>query len=449
MDTPPKSKNRVLPKLEVQGRSNSEEKVTELSQSPQSRDLSLFGKIQSGILHTFESLENRNFRLLWFGMVFSMWGIQMQMVARGILVYDLTGDYTITGFVGMGFAPSLLVVSLFGGVLGDRMERRSIIQMAQLVNGLLAGVVGVLILLGVIVWQHLFLVSMIQGAMFAFMMPARQAAIPSLVKKNQLANAFALNAMAMSMMSLIAPAIAGYVYQYIGPEVVYFGICAVMVSAVVFTSMVPKMYPSDRSIKDSVVRNMLAGFRYIGRNKILLQLMIYSVVVALLAMPFRMLVPAYAKDVYGSAGSSVGILLTATGLGALIGSVAIANLREGHHRGWILIGGALIAGLSLALISGFPVFLAGVVAMVGTGIGEQARWALGQSVMMENSADEFRSRVMSVLMMTYGLMPLGMYPLGWSMEQFGGQQAVGMIAFLLIGFGVLSVFLLPNLRRIK
>ncbi|MEC9293647.1 MAG: MFS transporter, partial [Chloroflexota bacterium] len=212
---------------------------------------------------------------------------------------------------------------------------------------------------------------------------------------------------------------------------------------------VPKMYPSDRSIKDSVVRNMLAGFRYIGRNKILLQLMIYSVVVALLAMPFRMLVPAYAKDVYGSAGSSVGILLTATGLGALIGSVAIANLREGHHRGWILIGGALIAGLSLALISGFPVFLAGVIAMVGTGIGEQARWALGQSVMMENSADEFRSRVMSVLMMTYGLMPLGMYPLGWSMEQFGGQQAVGMIAFLLIGFGVLSVFLLPNLRRIK
>jgi MFS family permease len=177
--------------------------------------------------------------------------------------------------------------------------------------------------------------------------------------------------------------------------------------------------------------------------------MIYSMVVALLAMPFRMLVPAYAKDVYGSAGSEVGFLLTATGLGALIGSIAIANLREGHHRGWVLIGGALIAGLSLALISGFPVFLAGLIAMVGTGIGEQARWALGQSVMMENAADEYRSRVMSVLMMTYGLMPLGMYPLGWSMEEFGGQQAVGITAVLLIGFSILAVFLLPNLRRIK
>ena len=443
------SKNGLLPNLEVKDRSDSDEKVTGPSNSSGPSNLSLSEKIQSAILHTFESLENRDFRLLWFGMVFSMWGIQMQMVARGILVYDLTGDYTITGFVGMGFAPSLLVVSLFGGVLGDRMERRSIIQIAQLVNGLLAGVVGILIFFGVVVWQHLFVVSMIQGAMFAFMMPARQAAIPSLVKKHQLANAFALNAMAMSIMSLVAPAIAGYVYQFIGAEVVYFFICAVMVSAVVFTSMVPKMYPSDKSIKDSVVRNMLARFRYIGRNKVLLQLMIYSIVVALLAMPFRMLVPAYAKDVYGSAGSSVGILLTATGLGALIGSIAIANLREGHHRGWVLIGGALIAGLSLALISGFPVFLAGVIAMVGTGIGEQARWALGQSVMMENSADEYRSRVMSVLMMTYGLMPLGMYPLGWSMEKFGGQQAVGMIAVLLIAFGVLAVFLLPNLRRIK
>jgi hypothetical protein len=123
--------------------------------------LSLLGKINPIHLlsHTFESLENRNFRLLWFGMVFSMWGIQMQMVARGILVYDLTGDYTITGFVGMGFAPSLLVVSLFGGVLGDRMERRSIIQIAQLVNGLLAGLVGILVLVDVVVWQHLFAVS--------------------------------------------------------------------------------------------------------------------------------------------------------------------------------------------------------------------------------------------------------------------------------------------------
>ena len=126
----------------------------------------------------------------------------MQMVARGILVYELTDDALITGIVGLGFAPSLLIVSLFGGVLGDRMDRRLIIQLSQIGNGLLAGVVGYLIISGSVVWGHLFAVSVAQGAMFALQMPARQAAIPSLVGKHQLANAFALNAMAMSMMTL-------------------------------------------------------------------------------------------------------------------------------------------------------------------------------------------------------------------------------------------------------
>jgi len=133
--------------------------------------------------------------MLWFGMVLAMGGFQMQMIARGILVYDMTGDAFITSIVGMGFAPSLLIVSLYGGVLGDRVERRLIIQLSQVANGILAGVVAFLIITGTIAWGHLLAVSVFQGAMFAVQMPARQAVIPSLVGKNQLANAFALNAM--------------------------------------------------------------------------------------------------------------------------------------------------------------------------------------------------------------------------------------------------------------
>ena len=399
--------------------------------------------------HTFESLENRNFRLLWLGMVVSMAGLQMQMMARGLLVYDLTNDYMIAGIVGMGYAPSLLLVSLFGGVLGDRMERRLIIQLAQLVNGLLAGVVGILILTDMVVWEHLFVVSVLQGAMFAFMMPARQAAIPSLVKKHQLSNAFALNAMAMSVMSLISPVLAGVLYEFSGPAVVYIFVCVVMLSSVFVTSLVPKMYPPKQSSQETVFHNIIGGFKYIGSNKLLLQLMIYSLAVALLAMPFRNFIPAYAKDIYGSAGSGVGILGAALGLGALIGSVLIANLRAGHPRGWFLIGGALIAGLSLAVISGFAVFVVGVVAMIGIGIGEQARGALGQSLIMENTMDEYKSRVMSILMMHYGLLPLGMLPLGWAMEAVGGRLVVSFNAAIVIVFVVLSVFFLPRLREIR
>jgi MFS family permease len=385
--------------------------------------------------------------MIWFGMVLAMGGFQMQMVARGILVYNMTDDPLITGIVGMGFAPSLLIVSLYGGVLADRIERRSLIQFSQAANGVLAGVVAVLIFTGTLAWGHLLAVSVSQGAMFALQMPARQAAIPSLVSKNQLPNAFALNAMAMSMMTLVAPALAGVLYEVIGPEYVYVMVSVIMLSAVIFTSIVPKMYPPASITKTSVMENIKGGFRYIGQNKIVLNLMIYSVVVALLSMPFRMLVQVYAKDVYGSEPSEVGILLTAMGLGGLVGTIIIANLRKGNQRGWIVLIGAIVASASMGLIVVVPVFAAGVLGMVGMGLAEQARWALGQSLMMENTTDEYRARVMSVLMMTFGLMPLGMLPLGYAMKEFGARPSVAVSAAALLIFALLAIIFMPRLRN--
>ncbi|NQW19393.1 MAG: MFS transporter [Chloroflexi bacterium] len=407
-----------------------------------------YGVIGRSFFHTFESvITNRDFRMIWFGMVLSMGGFQMQMVARGILVYDMTNDPLITGIVGMGFAPSLLVVSLYGGVLGDRVERRMLIQISQAANGVLAGIVAILLFSGSLVWGHLFAISVAQGAMFALQMPARQAAVPSLVGKNQLPNAFALNAMAMSMMTLIAPALAGVLYESIGPENVYVMVSVVMLSAVIFTSLVPKMPPPVSVIKQSVMENILGGFRYIGQNKLILNLMVYSVIVALLSMPFRMLVQVYAKDVYGSDASEVGILLTALGLGGLVGTITIANLRKGHRRGWIVLGGAILASASLGLIVAVPVYAAGILGMVGMGLAEQARWALGQSLMMESTTDEYRARVMSVLMMTFGLMPLGMLPLGYAIKEFGARPAVGFTAVVLLVFSLAAIIFMPRLRR--
>ena len=387
--------------------------------------------------------------MLWFGMVLSMGGFQMQMLVRTVLVYDLSDDRLITGLVTLGFAPSLLLVSLYGGVLSDRMERRLLIQVAQTVNGLLAGGVALLIITDNLAWGHLFAVSVIQGAMFALQMPARQAAIPSMVGKENLANAFALNAMAMSLMSLIAPALGGWLYGQIDPEGVYLVVAVTMLVSVVFTSMVPKMYPPVASNADSVVQNVVAGFRYIKNNKIVLNLMIYSVIVALLSMPFRMMIPVYGKDIYGSDAAQVGILLTAVGLGGVIGSISVANLRSGHRRGWFLLGGAIVSGASLGLVAGLPVFVAGLIGMIGIGLGEQARWALGQSLIMESTADEYRARVMSVLMMTFGLMPLGVYPMALAMDYLGGQVAVGISAVLMLIFAVVSISFLPRLRNLR
>ena len=406
-------------------------------------------KIISNLLsHTFESLQFKNFRMLWFGVVFGMAGIQMQMVIRGIYVYDITDSAFLTGFVGMGFAPSLLFVSIYGGVISDRLERRLIIQIAQTTNAILAASIGLLIFFDFILWWNLLIVSVVQGAMFSIMMPARQAAISTLVDKKSLPNAYALNAMAMSLMGLLSPALAGFLYEWINPYGVYFVISLILMSAVFFTSLVPKMYPKQIEHK-KVLREFYDGLSYLASNRIICMILLYSVVVALLTMPFRMLIQVFAKDVYGALPSEVGMLMTSVAIGGIVGSILIANLRKGNHRGFLLIIGAVVSGLALILISSVPYFIAGVFGLIGIGLGEQARWALGQSLVMENSKEEFRGRMMSILMMTFGLMPLGMLPLGFAMAKQGAQIPVFISGVFLLIFSLVIFIFSGTIRRIS
>lgn len=386
--------------------------------------------------------------MLWLGVVFGMAGIQMQMVIRGIYVYDLTGSAFLTGVVGMGFAPSLFFISIFGGVISDRFERRLIIQIAQIINAILAASVGLLIFFDFIVWWHLFIVSLFQGAMFSIMMPARQAAISTMVDSKSLPNAYALNAMAMSLMGLLSPALAGFLYEWINPHGTYFVISITLFSAVIFTSLVPKMYPKI-IVHKKVISEFYDGLSYIASNRVIFMIIVYSVVVALLTMPFRMLIQVFAKDIYGSMPSEVGMLMTSVAIGGIAGSVLVANLRKGNQRGMLLILGALISGLSLILISSIPLYLAGIAALIGIGLGEQARWALGQSLVMENSKEEFRGRMMSILMMTFGLMPLGMLPLGFAMSELGAQIPVFISGVFLLIFTLLIFIFSGTIRRIS
>ena len=200
---------------------------------------------RSWISRTFESLEHRDYRMMWVSMFLSMGGFNMLMLARGILIYDLTGDAQKTALVSIGWAPGLLIMSLFGGVLGDRVERRRLIQLSQFANACFAVTVGFLILTNVIEWWHLMIVSTLQGCVFALQIPARTAAMSQLVPKQLIGNAMALNATAMTMMSIAAPAVGGVLYEMIQPEGVYFVVTVMMVLAMGFTTLLPKMYPDQ------------------------------------------------------------------------------------------------------------------------------------------------------------------------------------------------------------
>lgn len=378
---------------------------------------------------------------MWLGMLLSMGAIQMQMLARGVLVYDIQDSQFIAAVVGMGFAPSMLIVSLYGGVIGERFERRTIIQIGQLINAGLALIVAILVVADLVNWGYLLGVSLAQGAMFAIQMPARQAAIPTIVGKARMSNAIALNSVAMGIMNLVGPSIGGALYGLFGPETVYFTCAGMGITAVILTGMLPRMYPSGNSASQRMFQTVKDGFTYIGRNRLLMMLLLQSVVVAMLSMPVRMQIAVVGKDIYGSGPDGVGFLTAAAGVGALVGAVGIASLRSGQRRGLVLMIGAVLAAAAIILMGSIPIYAVGIAAMVGIGLGESGRWALGQSLIMEQTEDEYRARVMSVLMMTFGLLPLGLLPLGIAMEQWGSQTAVlGMGIALMIMSTLFLVF---------
>ena len=375
---------------------------------------------------------------LWLGMVCLMAGINMQMIARGYLVYEITERPLLLGIVNVGSALPILGLSLFGGAIADRMDRRRIIQGGQFISLALTLAVAVLITMDAVTWQMLFVASMLQGAMWAFMMPARQAIIPQIVGKENVTNALALNAAGMSATTLIAPAVAGWIYAGIGPAGVYYVIAALGFFAVVFTTLVRYEGATPVGKKANMRSDIADGLRYIVKSPMVLLLLMMGGATTMLAMPFRFLIPVFVVELYDRGPEALGLLVSVMGLGSLAGAMFIASMGK-WRRGVMLIAGSLMSGLGLILVAAFPFYMAAVAIMLLLGLGDATRRTLNETLIMEVVEDRFRGRVMSVFMMNFGLMPLGVLPAGLAIEFYGGQATAAFlgITLILVAAGVL------------
>ena len=382
-------------------------------------------------------------------MMAMMGGMQMQMLARGYLVYDITGSASLLGFVSAGMAIPMLFLAPFGGVIADRVERKRLIQGGQFIVAIFALIIGTAIFTDRIQWYHLLIVSILQGTVWTFMMPARQAIIPQIVGPERIGNAMALNAAGMSAMTLIAPAIAGGLYALAGPANVYFIISGLSLLSVAVTTLVPK---PERSAAPSQKRNMFAdigaGLVYIKGNSMVLVLLVMGLATTLLASPFRMLLPVFVVDIYHRGPDSMGLLVAIMGGGSLVGSLAIAALGD-WRRGMLLIIGSFISGGALLLIAAFPLYYAGAIIMVLVGLGDAGRRTINMGLIMEVVEDQYRGRVMSVFMMNFGLMPLGVLPAGMIADALGGQMAIAILGGLLILVTLVVLFSQKGLRSFQ
>ncbi len=392
------------------------------------------------------SLRVADFRNFWLGMLFLMGAVQMQMIAQGYLVYALTGSPTLLGIVNSGFALPMLVLSLFGGAAADRLDRKKIIQLGQGLFVITALLTGVSVATGFITWYHLMAASMVMGALFSFVMPARQALIPNLVQPQDLTNAIALNSAGMSATTLVAPAFARVLYAVVGPAGVYFVLAGLGLIAILITSLLPETGGRPAEAKAKVFDDIRDGLVYIRHTPMVLILLAMGLATALLAMPFRFLMPIFVVDIYNRGPQAMGLLVSLMGLGALAGSLFVAQAGR-WKRGMLLIGTTMLTGVTMLLVAVLPFYMVALVLMVALGLGDAGRRTLNQALIMEVSEAKYRGRVMSVFMLNFALMPLGVLPAGIAAQYLGGQVAVGILAVLLLTVTAVVLVTQKELRR--
>ena len=336
----------------------------------------------------------------------------------------------------------MLSLALIGGAVADRFDRRRLVQVAQAMFAVVALLVGLLIQFGQVTWVHLMASSALQGMLWALLVPARQAMIPGLVGRRLMTNALSLMAAGFSLTTLVGPAVGGWMYGLFGAAATYYFVAALGVGAVLLTGRISaKGMPAVGAAQHAAIRQ---GLSYIRRQPDIIMLFVISVVYALVAMPFRLILPVFVVDLYRQGPETLGLLVTAMGVGSVGAAVVVANVTPGR-RGLILVCGAIVASAAILVMSGLAVFWVGMACMLVLGVGDAIRKALNQAVMLEIADEEYHGRVSSVFMISFGIVPLGALPAGALAEAFGGQVAGAVMGGFML---LVSLALLTN-RRLR
>ena len=374
-----------------------------------------------------------------------MASVNMQFVARSQLAYDLTNSPLAVGIVGSGFAPPILLLSIFGGSVSDQFDKKKIIQLAQLGMVLLASIIAISIFLEIVTIYHLIVASVVQGIMWAFLVPARQSLIPDLVEKKLTVNAIALSGSGMALMTFLGPGLGGFLYEFFGAGFVYIFICLLFVAALISNQFLPDTFTGSKK-NDSRVKQIKEGIIYIKKNNILIWLLLIAMITTILTMPLRNLMPVLMDELFSKGADAVGLMLSIIGLGSLIGSLIFAGLKKGI-RGLALIGSLLISGIAILITSLSGIFILILFMMFFIGIGDAGRRSLNNALLMEEADPEYRGRVNGVYTMNFGLMPLGTIPVAALASVYGIDLAFISSSLVLIIFA-LSCFIFAKKIRV-
>ncbi|MFA4854689.1 MAG: MFS transporter [Candidatus Omnitrophota bacterium] len=396
----------------------------------------------------FSSLKVRYFRIYWVGMFVSLVGTWIQNVAQGWLVFQLTNSAFLLGVVGFLGSIPIFVLSLFGGVLADRVNKRNILIFTQVFFMLIAFLLAFLTQFQLIKPQQIMIIALLNGVIMAFDAPARQSIVVELVGKKHLFNAIVLNSVAFNSSRIIGPAIAGVLISVIGMSGCFY-LNGISFLAVIVALFWIKPGNSSTQKNNSALRDLKEGLVFISRNRLILALLSMVAAVSLFGISYVILMPVFADNVLRVGVKGLGILMSSTGLGALAGALALARLGDFKYKGRLLVYSVFSFSLLLILFSLSKNYILAISSLIFIGCSSVIAISLINTLLQAKVPDEFRGRVMSLFMITFaGIMPFGNLIAGGLAQSLGVSAALSLCGLFCLVLFTLINLLFPGLRRL-
>jgi predicted MFS family arabinose efflux permease len=402
-------------------------------------------QMQSSTLRrVFKAFQYRDFRLMWVGACTSSVGTWMQIVAQGWLIYRLSHSAFLLALDQFLAGIPIFLFSLIGGVVADRTERRKILLISQYIQMASAGILTVLVGTGAVeVWEILCL-SFVSGLAQAFGGPAYQALIPTLVDRDDMPNAIALNSIQFNLAVTVGPALAGITLARLG-EKWCFGLNALsFLAPIASLAIISARFLPEKS-RESMFGSLKQGIQFIRQQGSMVALIVLAFCMTALSMPMRTYIPVFVKDIFHRGPETYGNLLSLMGVGSICGSLGVAGLGNISNKGrfaltMLICLGAGISGFSLSKF--LPV---SYVMLIVVGASMMAVFATVTSLVQLIVTNEMRGRVMSVYNCAFrGGMPMGNLVSGWLVPAFTAPVVLGVNGVLLML--VAAYFLLVQRR---
>lgn len=390
---------------------------------------------------------NTQYRWLLFSNTAHFFTFSATLLLRSLLAWELTGDEMSLAYLNMAAASCLLVASIFSGAVIDRVERRKLMLMAQVVQLSVEAGVLVLLVLGHISFGYLMFSAVVFSTMSSITSPARTAMTVQVVDRSVYGKALTMMAGGGNVARMASPAIAGLIADQAGIAYGYGVLMAIYGYTLYCTFNFQPSRSQAQGERASLLGEIREGFVYIAHHRPLAMCVLFGLLPILVVIPFQHMMVVFVDHLWQQGPSGMGIMLGATGIGGLLGSLFTVFAKDGKLARPLAIAGLLV-GVFLLVFCHTPWFWAAVLLIVCVYSCSVMTQTLVQTGVQLMTEERYRGRVTTMTVMSYGLAPLGSLPLAYATKHIGPSWALTMTSLALIAAILLMWFYVPSFRKI-